>query len=1444
MTASEFKGHSSAVKPRRFRQGLVAIGLAAILALSAHAGIFVINAPDSLTTLDSRSGFKTSGPVHRVYFDPGGNAKPGTLTLTSAIVADTVIFENNFPDTSVVEVAGSLLSLKGLSNTTIVLRGMSFRLAPGASLIRGSDVDFPNHRLLIDSCIIMADSLNSTFLSWLGGPGSKVEIRRSMLVMGKSGPNIKIDIQADSVSLVNNLLNFEGVASFATDKRLDLTHNTVNRAQFKLSGNLLSSLQVYRNVFAFPPSLNRLSTGDARKFGVLVVSDFDDSKYTIYDNARFSSWDGFDFPRATTPFSDASNTSIAPISGKTDTTLWNWRIASDLERGAWNGSSPLPAHNLFPKQTTLAFRLGNAGGKDSVAMTVGPAAIPRAVSVAYGTAVYPKFTDSTRTLWLSDTTVTVTGVVRVASLSFPNRATEGRPMLFGRFATNFIPGFVGPDLGLNFTNNEPAAKIFIPAWAGQDTKKGKRVLLSGRPPDTTATLVYDSISRTGTTIFSVPTFSNFAKRQRPLLKLGSPAGLAFTTNAEGVDSIRIGIGKSGLSAFIADSISVLVVNGSQIDAKRAWTDSAGKVWTRLGFARTGEVALIERLGIGSGKDTVAFPFGSLTTTSAKGHHIALDSTFAFDTTRSSYLAHATQGLRLRWPGRAAGDQLNLTLKKTASYLPLNQKAYAWTGDSAISLSSASSDSQSVTVSLGLGDTLYPIFLAHAYTIPSLKSVNVKRGADSLLGLRSQTPGDIDLTVIPDSTALAALEGPSPKGSDTLRFLAGRTITKNHLQVLDSFSVILPLVPDSAKHVRSFIRRDTTWSTAAITVTAGKGRLTLDPQANAFAIFEWKPKVDSITPIDTTKPDTTVKVKSIASEPDTLFLIEGAAPGTVTTTFTPDSSAQALSYVVLDTTIAKLKAGTQGEAKLVNGIKVGRTKMVVSVVKQPGVTDTVFIEVQSPDRPDTLAVVPAKEPELKLVGDSLRVKPQLNDSEAVKLANFVVTVKTLTLDGKVTDVTSGTIAPTGTFAVKSTPGSIQVLEVTYESLTGRKSVASPLYAELNAKAITDALNSQSPIVPGKVWNLVGFPHGGSVQRDIVDKSEAKLDFRVWDGAWTKPTGDSIPVGAAVLCMGDSGFIPQVNGNPSWSLETKTIALKQGWNLVSSPLPFAIPEEAVGFDPAVVGWFNGLSWTGQGSQRKATWSHLDTLKPFQGFAVWSESPSQLVFNPKALFQSNPKKTAAGTDFKITLGSPNVGRYTLWMQNGRSMRQSPSLSFGSADPGIDWNAKVNVNGFAGLRFIRVVSAATDSLSMSTPLPEGMVLTSLASQNPPQAQRSPFSPTHRAALVAGDNWFVLGPKSLVHSFQQSAWLNPNLGRFKLAGKALKGQLPFSYGMVTSLHISRYRIDGVALEKTRYQDLAPGAVSIPLKSISGMTFVRLEIETTGQGRITQSLLVPGEAAR
>lgn len=786
------------------------------------AATWTVDAPGKLATIAGQIQAASSGGTHVVLFKTYKDV--GAFSL-NGLTADSLIFIRAEESAEVVEFTGTLFQMRNVT-AAVVFRNLAFKAKNGSSIfIDGVATGSPNRNLVIDSCQIFADSLNTTFLAWSAetATGTTLTIKRS-IISGAMGSKGNIDVTADTVRVANCYFNYSGMFVGKSPKRAFISNSTFNRIQFDLSGKITGAYSIQSNLFGHPPLQDKLSGIK----NVFVMSLASYSTGTALNNGRFSTWYGFNLP-SDDGFSDPSNT-VLPAFGDS-AAVWDFRQSGEIQRGYQNPvSAGFPAYSVFPGESIFKARLSE---RDSVLLNFETALIPRVVTASFGTVTYPAAVDSTRSLWLKDSTLRITGPVKITSMVFPKADAQGTPILFAESAGSFVPGTSGPEGTNTFINTVPGSRLYIPAFSGQNTPRGAEVAVKGLSADTA--LLFTTVARAGRTGFQEAIPETPRKRWRILRKGTKPFGFRATTTAEGSGEISFGLGKASVDApFTSDSLSWWLPG----EALAAVTDSGGKYWGKIPYSKTSQAVMIERLAIGPGGDTLALSQGRLIASGAVGHQATADSSFQPTVTLFPNMGSFSKGLSFKWPGRAPGDTLILEFRRAHR----KEKIFTTDGHQAQPVSILREDAGSIAVALGVGDSGKILFLGRQYAVPAGVLSNLVLGVDTVKEILSSTPGDFALDT---AVSLAGLK------TDSLRILSKKLFVQDKLALSSPYTVVLKgPSPNRPENLRAFARRGGKWDSIAVTYANGYFRFRPAPGDSAVVVAEILIPVDTLPATDT------------------------------------------------------------------------------------------------------------------------------------------------------------------------------------------------------------------------------------------------------------------------------------------------------------------------------------------------------------------------------------------------------------------------------------------------------------------------------------------------------------------------------------------------------------------------------------------------------------------
>jgi hypothetical protein len=1457
----------------------------------ASSATFYVDSPGKLTTLSSQVA-AAGGGTHNIRFKT--YAAVGTFSAVSGISADSLIFERDTASTETIELSGTFIRARGC-NAKIIVRGLAFKLTgSGARVLNGSDLDPDslNASATLDSLVLFGDS-TSVAVDWKSKPGAAFRLSNSIISAMRTKANDGFQVSSDSVILDHNYINYPALFTLTTTSLIQLTFNTTSRAQFSLVGGGSGHHAVVGNFFSFPPQANRLP-GGANFYPIRMSTDDYSSSTTPRNNARFSSWEAFDTPDNILG-SSSTNLILAPFGDSL--AQWSFPLSGDTVRGYSNppSTSRFPRYNIFPGDTKYSIRLGN----DSVEFAFPTAPIPRVISASLSSVQYPAFTDSTRTFWLKDSAITFSGLAQVQSLTLPQATALGKPLLFSGVSGVFSPSTMGAAGSLVFSNSTPTARTFIPSWAGQNTRKGRGVVVRATSGDTTVVVVFDSISRTGNTTFSPAAAPTLAMRQRAIQKSAASAGWNITTNATGTDSSRLGIGKTGLNILLADSI--LVIGGTPKPVR----DSAGKYWIKTTFAPTIQAGIVERLAVGRGADTLAWSFGSVKTSTTNGHHLTLDTSFAFDTSKATTLARPAQGRRFTWLGRTGADSFSLRLIKAE---PL-QSAFAWNGAAAVPVTPSASDSNSVTVPLGVGDSVFPIFLARPYSIASKTLSAFSRGNDSVTGLFSNTPGDLIVDTL--KTGL-------PASSDTLIFLTGRTLTFANLAITSPFQFTVPVAPDTGANLRALVRTDTNWNRVDVMLQGGKATVSLSQNVNAIAFMEFRPK-----------PDTTKIVKAFSASPDTLFLNAQGPAGDFIATFEPSTSAQPLVLSSRDTTIATVSNGR------VFGKSQGRTKIIVQVSGFPAFSDSIIavvtaIDTTKPDttkpdttKPDTnkvLTAFAAKPDTLHLIvggptGELTAVFEPKELTQAITLTSRDTTIAK-TQNGRVVPVKPGktsiivrvanapAFADTITVFVTSPekPDTLAVspeyppaINYTGETVSIKPNLSDSERVQLKGFVVTTTTLTLSGEVQVKTSTTLNPTATFTVVRDSKGFEQVTVTYEAMNGRKTMTTPFEI--------------MPNLEGIKAALDSLSQPLTERVWHLMGFPRGGSIKTDIKAFQPSAELKINsGRQWIapqddsiGMGKAVLATWKDT-AFKPVtpSNFA-WSSKPDTVVLHPGWNLVSSPLPFGIAEEW-IKFDDSEIGYfyglewegsgYTAkprWIQSDTLLPFRGYAVWANGETRLIFDIKRQLNAgsllkqstlpelkvtlkgatvgrysyelregrpqrisprpslgeeAAGIDWdSKVASRDTAGLRFIRVVSDGVSELDVSLVLPHgltfEGLRMAVNSNGKYPLLKGENWFLLGTQSAIATFKGSK-LNSDRNPKLNTKTGMTLTIPFESGTQRSVEIVLTTLAGQTLDKQTLRNVSPGEHPLSLKTFDGTPCaIRIRF---GSGKVKplSSLIYPG----
>ena len=745
------------------------------------APIFKVDGSHNLNQIATEIAGSTERGTYLINFATHQNV--GQFKLSQPVAADSLIFQNDAETDAFVTVGtGPLFDLKKMKGV-VMLRGMAFGLsALNSVLISGADQGNKNHSLILDSCFIFGESLNSTFLSWVGDAGSKIEIRRSFLV-SKSGQDT-LGLSADTVDIRNTNFNFAGMVSTSTTVRLQLDHNTVNRTQFKCAGNLTSTYKIVDNLFAHHSQFNALLMGGPAAIYPISLTGFDESLPGTARNLRYKSTAGYKGWAAFEPPGNgrfnlvASNDSIAPIPGKDTTELWNWYLPETFTVGHGNGAGKRASrYNTFPGDSKYATTLE---GK-SASFFFRPAAIPRELNPQLiGLPLDSTVSESLRLLWPGRRGIKI-GVnvsVTLDSLvleSAPNY--NGKPILLAYEPSRYQEPGPEAQRQINskvFKNFFPSAVFFHPAYFCS-TPRGTQVNAGGLSVSQNDSLRFGRVDSAGVMTFLVEQNPpSFPKAYR---YLNTQFGYS-TTAVLGKDAMVFGTSLKGPQPFRTDSVFwwwKTQIQDTLFPARLV----NGRFISNAPTSESLNAYLVERLSVPRDGGEFYFRDGWVKASSPKGFQLEIDSTGYKADTLSFGLP--TRGVRFSWAGRADADSVVLYLK----HLP-NQDAMRDSAGKLAPIPWTPDTGGYGRITIGKADADKAFFMGIRYNVVGGKTFGETVDGVKVANLLSSTNGKLSFQPA----------GVSVLGSDTnfqnLEYRIGKVVARFNLNISAPWEMTLTI----------------------------------------------------------------------------------------------------------------------------------------------------------------------------------------------------------------------------------------------------------------------------------------------------------------------------------------------------------------------------------------------------------------------------------------------------------------------------------------------------------------------------------------------------------------------------------------------------------------------------------------------------------------------------
>ncbi len=716
-------------------------------------------------------------------------ATPGQLRLGPTNgMPDTVILKRYSNDSdAVIKVDSTFIDANGFTGT-LILRNLAFKLGPKGVLIASFDPNKANRNLTLDSCYLFADTLDGTFLSWLGDSASNVVIRNSWIVSRATGPKgAIIQIAADSATLRNSLFNFAGtIVAPSISTRFDALANTINRVQFKLTGNapIGAPDPVYtfsQNLFAYPPPVNRLG-GDP--FYALSASTFNEVSSSIQGNRYYSLWRGIDAPAGAKGQAGKNTTTFEPYDEKPTTELWDWYTdQSDPLTGMLAGNPSLRRFNVLPGRNYAETVVGT----DTLGAFFRSVEFPRAFQLALGPA--PVLLDSAFRLREPYAGRLSLGPFQITEIRHNAVASNGKPVLL---ALNTGGAFVAQggqakaqEAPSVFQNHLPTARVFVLVDSG-NTPRGTSVTPTRASFENTEGVTFAKVEEAGQTVPKTIYDRVLPDSLRSLDRV-----FAFKTTATVNTTITFKSAKN-LSPWAKEGDNALwwwwKSKGLMARAVRGTAPGDSLIYGTFLYRTSDSVFfayLVEKLSIHAinGFKMPLGPTASLLSYSKAGYQ-AYPTAFVPDSTRFDSLS---VGYSFDWTGRGTGDSLFFMLKRPSPSAQVYVMTPGQAGPELLSPQPPLDTAGNFRIPLDSTDTGKAFFAGIKYTVLAGQPFTGGVGEVFVENLVSSRPGRLAFR----NLALAEARKLADKSDTVFRntnYLGGREIQAGGLAITGAYNL--------------------------------------------------------------------------------------------------------------------------------------------------------------------------------------------------------------------------------------------------------------------------------------------------------------------------------------------------------------------------------------------------------------------------------------------------------------------------------------------------------------------------------------------------------------------------------------------------------------------------------------------------------------------------------
>lgn len=788
-------------------QALTLISLFFSSTLPGYADfVYSVNSTQGLPQIAGKLKAAVDSGTHVIQFS--AYASPGQFKIESPPTkVETLVFtrDSTQESDSAIQVGDTaLIDIKKMRGT-VILKGLAFRLTtPNAVLISGAELGKENSNLIIDSCFIFSDNLTSSFLSWFGSPGSKVEIKRSFLVSRTgAATTARVTLSAGSVSLANNLINFPGqLAATLVGGTFECRSNTINRTQFKLTAELFQgaspSYFFNRNFIAHRGAADAFGPSDPY---FLYATGFDPQESFVRSTRLFKTWKGFD--HHVNPIkgfaADTTNKLRDSLSTVSPTEMWNfYAIDSDTSIGMLDGNNRRSQrYNVWPGETSFPFIFEFNPWR----VWFRSASFPRQFSPARVTADLPADLNTDLRVHAPKSGAMRFGSFQVDSVNISINANFGSPVLLASDASaRFVPQRTGLSNGLTdkvFPNDSLKARYYFLSFRG-NTRRGTDIIPnSSSSLGVNDTLAFSRVDSAGSTLIKeMAPPSAYPDDLRYLMR-----NMDITTSASVSETMVFG-SRDSLGAYQADQVHWWDPKAGSLT--KATRSPSGKYHARVPASQVFVAYLVEKLNVKRGGVTL-FPLADgaqARVTSRDGFQLRIDSNRVTDTL---HYGSASRQYSFFWKGGGAGDSLELRLPGGGE-----SELLRLSGDTLVSLPAIRDSAGYFLVSVPKADSMRKFFSAVRFNVIAEQVFSGTLEGVTFGGLLSSTSGKIGANPF-DNRLLDPVAGKTDNLPVNARFLGGKTIRSSGLKVGPAYQVTFVVsAPNDRSQVETYAWNGASW----------------------------------------------------------------------------------------------------------------------------------------------------------------------------------------------------------------------------------------------------------------------------------------------------------------------------------------------------------------------------------------------------------------------------------------------------------------------------------------------------------------------------------------------------------------------------------------------------------------------------------------------------------